>query len=411
MRSILAALFTSAALAATAAAAQDATRNVSGELTYLQRIALPDDAFVVLELRDTGGKLLTEERFATEGRQVPLEFTLSAPAETEAVLKSAIFTAGLPAWVSEAQTIEPGTEDVALPPILLTPYHPMGFATAFRCGETELSVGYIGDNARLRVGARYFDLEPVEAASGAKFADPADEGTFVWSKGNDMLVSVNGEQLPECAPILSETAAPAPFRAWGHEPSWNVTVTGSQFVFMTDFGQTVVEATLPEPEVTHEGRRYDMAEAGMVLTVTDAICHDIAVGLPHPATVALETGDQVLQGCGGAPLALLTGVEWQVETIGGDALAENTTVTLYFDKDGTVSGSAGCNRFFASFTLSGEGLAIGHAGSTMMACDGPVMEQERQFLNTLGSVSLFDISEDGGLVLQAQGAPVITARP
>ena len=54
-----------------------------------------------------------------------------------------------------------------------------------------------------------------------------------------------------------------------------------------------------------------------------------------------------------------------------------TTVTLDFGEDGKLSGSAGCNHYFASYEVKGTSVTIGQAGFTLMYCITPgVMDQE-----------------------------------
>jgi putative lipoprotein len=55
---------------------------VTGTVTYLQRIALPDDAVLTVELQDTSRAdapafVLAQQQFATNGRQVPFAFALN----------------------------------------------------------------------------------------------------------------------------------------------------------------------------------------------------------------------------------------------------------------------------------------------------------------------------------------------
>src|SRR4030042_5297218 len=45
-----------------------------------------------------------------------------------------------------------------------------------------------------------------------------------------------------------------------------------------------------------------------------------------------------------------------------------TTVTLAFNDGGRITGSAGCNHYFASYEVKGTGITIGQAGSTEMYC-------------------------------------------
>lgn len=406
MRSLLAVLMAGTSIFAGMAAAQD-SREISGELTYRQRIALPDDALVVLELRDERGRIVTEERFPTGGKQVPLGFLITGPKDADLVLQSAIFVAAQPAWVTEEVKIPAGSDPVKLEEILLTQHQPMGFATTWTCGGREVTVGYVGDIARMKVGADFHDLAPVQAASGAKFVSQSDPGTWVWSKGNDMSVSLRGQELADCAPKVAP--ATATFTARGNEPGWALTIAGTGVTLNTQDG-TRVETTLPEPEAMPGGRRYTMKDAGLVLTLTDGVCRDTMTGMPHPASATLEKDGQTLKGCAGAPVDLLKGVEWVVEDIAGGGIIDSSHVTLSFGDDGTAAGSAGCNRFFSGFTLTGEGMAFQQAGSTMMACAPALMEQEHKFLATLATVDGFDISDTGALLLMSAGKPVITAR-
>jgi heat shock protein HslJ len=41
------------------------------------------------------------------------------------------------------------------------------------------------------------------------------------------------------------------------------------------------------------------------------------------------------------------------------------------DKDGTLSGNAGCNEYSGPYTVTGNQIKIGPLTSTMMACSDP----------------------------------------
>jgi heat shock protein HslJ len=103
---------------------------------------------------------------------------------------------------------------------------------------------------------------------------------------------------------------------------------------------------------------------------------------------------------------------WTVTRIGDTEVAEPTKVTIAFDIDKSgVAGSAGCNRYFGSFTLTGEGLSFGPGmGSTMMACEDNAMAAERAFLSAMTTVDRFDIDADGALLLISADAPVMRAQ-
>ena len=86
-----------------------------------------------------------------------------------------------------------------------------------------------------------------------------------------------------------------------------------------------------------------------------------------------------------------------------------TTINAIFGDDGQVSGSAGCNRYFASFNVTGTSLSIGTAGSTKMACGTPgVMQQESAYLSLLGQAKTYTIKGDRLALADVKGTPILT---
>ena len=74
----------------------------------------------------------------------------------------------------------------------------------------------------------------------------------------------------------------------------------------------------------------------------------------------------------GAPAtAPLVGSEWRLEDLGGAAVLDRVEATLGFPEAGRVAGNGSCNRFFGSYTLMSDRIAIGQMGATRMACAGP----------------------------------------
>jgi heat shock protein HslJ len=69
------------------------------------------------------------------------------------------------------------------------------------------------------------------------------------------------------------------------------------------------------------------------------------------------------------------------------------TLDVRFGVDQRVTGSAGCNRYFAEFNVEGERLSIGAIGASRRACSKPdgVMRQERAFLAALGSAATWRV--------------------
>jgi heat shock protein HslJ len=82
-------------------------------------------------------------------------------------------------------------------------------------------------------------------------------------------------------------------------------------------------------------------------------------------------------------MEILEGREWVLK--GG--APDDPEVTILFE-EGRISGSAGCNRYFAEIEEKTPGVVeIGAIGSTRMACPGVAMKVERRFLERLASVT------------------------
>ena len=61
--------------------------------------------------------------------------------------------------------------------------------------------------------------------------------------------------------------------------------------------------------------------------------------------------------------------------------------TLVF-KGGQVSGTAGCNRYSGSYSVSGGSITFGSLSLTRMACAEPVNQQEQAFIQALSGKTL-----------------------
>lgn len=82
------------------------------------------------------------------------------------------------------------------------------------------------------------------------------------------------------------------------------------------------------------------------------------------------------------PDAALVGTTWVLESLieGETASTPAAEATIEFAADGAVSGTTGCNGYFGSYDAATGFSAI---GSTKMACEGPIMDQETRFLAVL----------------------------
>jgi heat shock protein HslJ len=127
-----------------------------------------------------------------------------------------------------------------------------------------------------------------------------------------------------------------------------------------------------------------------------------------------DAGQMVFRRAEGAPAApSLEGTLWGLvgytkEGILVDVLP-GSAITAEL-REGQIAGSAGCNRYTASFTVDGDALALGPVASTRMMCSSPdgIMEQEQGYLAALGSASAYQIAGDRLDMFDADGTLVAT---
>jgi heat shock protein HslJ len=111
----------------------------------------------------------------------------------------------------------------------------------------------------------------------------------------------------------------------------------------------------------------------------------------------------------------LGGTSWVATSINNGknavvSVIQGTKVTAEFGTDGSVGGTAGCNRYGGKYQVSGKGLKISGAVSTMMACLSPagVMEQEKAYLKALESAAVYRIDGDELEIRDAGGAVLVS---
>lgn len=393
-------------LAASTAYAQD-MRTISGEAVYRERMALPDDAELVVDAKGFQDTILATSSTAVDGQQVPLPFTLDIPADVKASFQAAILIDDMPRFISEPVTIAAGKDDIDLGDVLLSGFSPSGFQSTFMCGDARLEVSFHDDEAIVESDQRIYYLSPVISADGAKYQSEDGDNVF-WSKGNGALVTLDGKALPDCSLVPSEQSAR--WSGQGNEPGWRVIIADGRMSLNMNYGNDRLDLLLPEPKIADGAYRYEFAPFGLAVGIREAICQDDMSGRYFPETVTLETATTTLKGCGGDTLSLLTGAEWTVTAIDGEKLTGGEGPNFTVSDEGQIYGSTGCNRFTGMLSINGEGgIEIGPLATTRMACDATLMQYEQAFLSALGAADGFAFGPEGELRLTAGGNAVIQA--
>lgn len=98
---------------------------------------------------------------------------------------------------------------------------------------------------------------------------------------------------------------------------------------------------------------------------------------------------------------------WTLSKINGDSTTTffgDTTVSLNYTSDGSISGNAGCNNYNSKATLTENTITIEPIATTRMAC--PNLEGEQTFLGILSAPLEISI-KDSTLILSQENKPVL----
>ncbi len=85
----------------------------------------------------------------------------------------------------------------------------------------------------------------------------------------------------------------------------------------------------------------------------------------------------------------------------------NTSITLAFAANNTLSGNAGCNTYNGGYTVSGNNLRVSGVTTTLKTCGEEIDGQERQYLQALQSAAFFELSGSQLIVRDASGQEVL----
>jgi heat shock protein HslJ len=105
--------------------------------------------------------------------------------------------------------------------------------------------------------------------------------------------------------------------------------------------------------------------------------------------------------------------EWTLVSapgVWGTNVTPVATITATFSDKGTVSGSAGCNNYVATYLVQNTKLTIGNPETSNRTCDSPtgVMDQETLYLSHLQGAASYAISGDTLTISDTSGKTLLT---
>jgi heat shock protein HslJ len=179
-------------------------------------------------------------------------------------------------------------------------------------------------------------------------------------------------------------------------------LSGNSLTMAGPFGITEMFCTAP-PGIMEQESQY-------IATLQEAASYEIN---GDQLQIANADGETILVYSLVQPTSL-EGTSWLMLSYnngkGGLASALlGTEITAEF-LDGTVSGSAGCNSYSASYELDGNHISLGPAATTRMFCGEPegVMDQENQYLAALQSAATYEINADVLEMFDGEGTRMVT---
>lgn len=214
-------------------------------------------------------------------------------------------------------------------------------------------------------------------------------------------------------PVLQETAITANFTEDGlvtgsagcNGYGGNYVVDGDRLT-ITSIASTLMACTEPPGIMDQEARYLDLLGSAAAFRLEG----DRLVFLDANGTPVL-TYERAA-----APTAVpLEGPTWELLSYSSNATMERvipgTSVTATFG-NGSVGGSAGCNRYGGAYTVDGSALTVGELFRTEMYCLEPAgaMEQEDRYLDLLDSAAGYRLEGDRLTITDAGGNPLLVFR-
>lgn len=194
------------------------TLTLQGTVFYLPRLALPQDAELLLTLNDFSElpNLLQQHRQPLLGQQVPIAFHWPLPLEATlpniAIFQAAIINSNKIIWMSEALplVLMPGEQDFG--EIKLTAANLPALTTELYCGQEKLHLKAVAGEQRLAVSRGksstldFAPLAPLPSGQGRRFLFIEQHEPWVLTENNGAFFLQNADGRRPC---LAATQLPA----------------------------------------------------------------------------------------------------------------------------------------------------------------------------------------------------------
>lgn len=401
--------------------AQADNAQLTGSVSYHERMALPPDAVINVQLidasvADVAAQTIADVMINAEGRQVPVPFTLTYdPAKIDpahrysvrATIRSGdgmlmfsstqaypVLTHGAPAKVNLIlHTVGHGTKSAATAKKQAPPAISEGAESGAQPSSATAESASPAPPASPASAEPAPGAPPAEPASAPPPNEPEPAQAAAPAESSTAPATPESPRTPAeatASPSLPPTEQPAP-------PAEATSV-------QPDSKPTEAPAAAPEQPSPAENKTEATASA------PDAKPAEPEAPLPEAPSaskhIEAPTSEAEDNNAGAAPappapnkaLTPLADTQWKLVQLNGQAVVITLTekpVTLAFSPEGRrIAGSAGCNSYLGTFTDDKGHLALHPGNMTMMMCADPAATRERKFIAMLRSANGYKITGD-----------------
>lgn len=378
-------------------AARDITATVQWDMPT------PQGAETVTVVLNNEGQLLAQQRVdVTPDNNTATHSFAALPRQAGSLQAGLVLDGQLLAQSSQLSLDGRG----AAPDLVLHPILALGFRSSWACDDGTtlmLAPAAGGLRAITQQGTMFFHDD-----GQGRFS--AEDGTVLDDDGPSItLTPANGPQPATCARIPAQPILPITARA--ADESWQI-----------ELGLNEALITLPRPDGDQDildqmtARRTDdgallFESDAMSLRLTDEACKLDDAIIPYPVSAALtrQTSSAVSRGCAGAPLRLLQGRTWYVNTLFSVPHPTDMPDLTLEVANGQISGRLACNLYVGQVAIVDGALSLSDLGTTRLACPTAKRNLELRLLDALEHADGFDIGNKGELILRSGSVTTLTA--
>lgn len=411
LKRVLIAVTIAVLLAGSLSQAQANQAQVTGSVTYRERIALSPDAVINISLVDTSvadlaSQTVAESLINAEGRQVPVPFTLTF--DPALIVRAHHY--------SVRATIRGGNGMMMFSTTQAYPVLTHGAPS-----KVDLVLHTVGHGGQPTVSIKNQQVTPASTSEGAASRPPshtpaeaaAQSGSAAAPSepANAAAVTLTPpatESAPSSAasqsvPAPAETAQPAsvlPQEQTSPEQTPSAVPAEAQATQPEVPASSAPSAKLPESmasSVAPAPPESKAAEPETPLPEAPSVSKrsELENEAPEPESESTSRPDR---GASSAELSPLADTQWRLIELGGQAVvttAMQKPLTLAFSPEGRrIAGSAGCNSYLGTFTDNHGRLQLNPGSMTLMACANLASTREKKFVAMLRSADGYKIDGD-----------------